>query len=69
MKIYINGKAEELKAGATVADAVRSAGIADRRGVAVAVDDNVVPAAYWEDVILSEGKRVEILRAVQGGAG
>ena len=37
------------------------------RGVAVAVDGEVVPRGAWEKTVLAEGARVEIVAAVQGG--
>ena len=35
--------------------------------VAVAVDAEVVPRGQWETTTLTEGARVEVLRAIQGG--
>ena len=58
----------ELDDGATVAaalDVARPAGAG--RGVAVAVDAEVVPRGEWAQTELHEGARVEILRAIQGG--
>ncbi len=40
---------------------------ADARGVAVAVDAEVVPRAEWETYSVIDGSRVEVLIAVQGG--
>ena len=37
------------------------------RGVAVAIDAEVVPRGEWEGVQLHEGSRVEVVMAVQGG--
>lgn len=37
------------------------------RGVAVAIDDRVVPRSRWADTVLEPGARVEIVTAVQGG--
>jgi sulfur carrier protein len=37
------------------------------RGVAVAVNDAVVPKSSWPEQRLSEGDTVEIIHAVQGG--
>ncbi|MCW3016865.1 MAG: hypothetical protein JWO02_3957 [Solirubrobacterales bacterium] len=37
------------------------------RGVAVALGDEVVPRTVWATTILTEGDRVEVLVAVQGG--
>ena len=39
----------------------------EARGVAVAVDDEVVPRAQWESFVLSEHACVEVLTAMQGG--
>jgi sulfur carrier protein len=40
---------------------------APNRGVAVAVDGEVVPRGEWASTTLSEGQKVEVLQAVQGG--
>ena len=37
------------------------------RGMAVAVDAEVVPRSSWESTALQDGQRVEILVAIQGG--
>ena len=37
------------------------------RGVAVAVDAEVVPRSAWDDTTIPDGARVEVLPAVQGG--
>jgi sulfur carrier protein len=39
----------------------------EARGVAVAVDAEVVPRAEWETHVVRDGDRVEVLIAVQGG--
>jgi sulfur carrier protein len=38
-----------------------------RRGFAIALNGEVVRAAHWDDTIIDEGDRVEIIRAVAGG--
>lgn len=68
MKVCINGQIADIDEASTISDAVRALGISDPRGVAVAVDGDVVPAARWEEEVLTEGRKIEILRAVQGGA-
>ena len=68
MTVQINGQARELPVGATLAAAVREAGVpAGGRGVAVAVDGEVVPRGDWPGTALHDGQRVEVLHAVQGG--
>jgi sulfur carrier protein len=68
MKVLLNGETAELADGATVKTALDSLDLpAAGRGVAVAVDAEVVPRGEWEQTTLHEGARVEILRAIQGG--
>ncbi|MGH2986878.1 MAG: sulfur carrier protein ThiS [Solirubrobacterales bacterium] len=68
MTIELNGERIELSAGASVADAVEQAGAnGDRRGVAVAVDGEVVPRSAWDETVLAHGQRVEVVGAIQGG--
>lgn len=68
IRVALNGEARELEDGATVADAVALLGVpADARGVAVAVDLEVVRRADWAATPLAAGARVEILTAIQGG--
>jgi thiazole synthase len=59
----------ELADGAMLADAVRAAGVEEGgRGVAVALDGEVVPHGEWGTTALREGQGVEVLAAIQGGA-
>ena len=68
MRVVLNGDEAVLDDGATVAAAVASLELpASGRGVAVAVDAEVVPRGEWARTELHEGARVEILRAIQGG--
>lgn len=65
-RVVLNGKPSELSEPATVADAVRLMGVPDR-GVAVAVEGEVVPRGAWAATPLRDGQHVEVLHAVQGG--
>jgi sulfur carrier protein len=69
MMIVVNGEAQEVAEGSTVADLVEQVAMPGegRRGVAVAVDAEVVPRSAWRDTELSEGQKVELLAAMQGG--
>jgi sulfur carrier protein len=68
MKIVLNGESRELADGATLIDAIAASGVADdRRGVAVALDGEVVRRGEWDATVLADGARVEVLQAVQGG--
>jgi sulfur carrier protein len=68
VKVLLNGAEAELADGATVQAAVESLELpAAARGVAVAVDAEVVPRGQWAAHKLEDGARVEVLRAIQGG--
>jgi sulfur carrier protein len=68
MRVVLNGSETELSDGATVAAALDSLDLpAAGRGVAVAVDAEVVPRGEWAATELHDGARVEVLRAIQGG--
>lgn len=66
--VQLNGERRELPDGATLADAVQATGVpAGGRGVAAAVDGEVVPRGAWDSHVLAADDRVEVLQAVQGG--
>ena len=67
-EVILNGDRTDLADRANVKQAVEAAGAEpEGRGVAVAVDGEVVPHGAWDSTELAEGQRVEVLRAVQGG--
>jgi sulfur carrier protein len=66
MRVTVNGEATEVPAGTSVAALLASLGI-EPRGVAVAVDGEVVTRRTWGERSLSAGERVEILSIAQGG--
>ncbi|MDX6674755.1 MAG: sulfur carrier protein [Solirubrobacteraceae bacterium] len=68
MIVHVNGEPTELAEGATVADVLERLEVdRPRRGLAVAVDAEVVPRSEWDARPLGAGERVEVLNAIQGG--
>jgi sulfur carrier protein len=68
MRIVLNGEQRELSERASVREAVLASGATgEGRGVAVAIDGEVVPRGRWDEHELAEGARVEVVQAVQGG--
>jgi sulfur carrier protein len=68
MNVLLNGREHTLPESATVRMAIEALDLpAADRGVAVAVDAEVVPRTQWDSHALTEGARVEVLRAIQGG--
>ncbi|MEU5182097.1 sulfur carrier protein ThiS [Streptomyces longwoodensis] len=66
MRISVNGEPHEVAPG-TALDAVVQSLTAAPSGVAAALNETVVPRAQWPATSLSDGDRVEVLTAVQGG--
>jgi sulfur carrier protein len=66
VNVMVNGGAVAVEEASTVEGLV--AGVtAARRGVAVAVNGEVVPRSAWPEALLREGDKIEILTAAQGG--
>jgi sulfur carrier protein len=66
--ILVNGERAEAQPGETLTVVLRELGLTtEARGVAIAVDGEVVPRTAWETFALAEDARVEVLTAMQGG--
>lgn len=66
--IWLNGEEATGHDDATVAAILDTLDVdPQRRGVAVAVDAEVVPRAAWGTTRVAAGARVEVLTAMQGG--
>ncbi|MFF7736655.1 MULTISPECIES: sulfur carrier protein ThiS [unclassified Streptomyces] len=66
MNISVNGEPRDVSPGTALDTVVRSL-TASPSGVAAALNETVVPRTRWSATPLSEGDRVEVLTAVQGG--
>lgn len=64
--VTANGRRVQLAGGGTVADLLREMGMAGKR-VAVECNADLVPRSRWAGTALSDGDRLEIVRAVGGG--
>jgi sulfur carrier protein len=68
MNIIVNGEPRELPAGATVASVIAMLDVAPgARGVAVALDGEVVSRSSWPQTRVEDGALIEVVAAIQGG--
>lgn len=68
MNVTVNGLARELEAGATVASVLAVLDVPrGARGVAVALDGEVVSRSQWEQTELRDGALIEVVAAIGGG--
>jgi sulfur carrier protein len=66
MRVTVNGDEQVLDPGTTVAGLVASLGL-EPRGIAVAVDGEVVTRRTWSERALAAGSEIEVLQVAQGG--
>lgn len=66
VEVRVNGRTVELPRGLSVADALARLGYPSR-GVAVALDGEVVPRSAWDATLVGPGAALEVLHPVQGG--
>ncbi|MCX7621430.1 MAG: sulfur carrier protein ThiS [Acidimicrobiales bacterium] len=66
ISVTVNGECCEVSEGMSVAELV-AAVLESSRGVAVALNSEVVPRSAWTDTRVGPGDRIEVLTAAQGG--
>ncbi len=66
MNIVLNGEPAHVVPGSTLADVVAALALPDR-GIALAVDGEVVHRQSWVTTTLTDQARVEVVTAMQGG--
>ena len=67
VSIFLNDQPHGLDAPATLLRLLEAQGLAGRRGIAAAVNGEVVPRPSWDGRTLAERDRVLVIRATQGG--
>jgi sulfur carrier protein len=65
--IFLNDQPHPLSVPATLMAVLGGLGLAERKGVAAAVNGEVIPRASWESRTLAPLDRVIVIRATQGG--
>ncbi|UOG76391.1 sulfur carrier protein ThiS [Hymenobacter tibetensis] len=67
MVYYVNNTPQEAPVARTLAEALTELNLPSQRGIAVAVNDTVVPRPEWAAYALQTNDRLTIIRATQGG--
>jgi sulfur carrier protein len=67
MEISINSKTIELPDNAGILEALQNVQINNSNGIAIAVNNQVVPRSDWTDLKLKDGDKITLIRATQGG--
>ncbi len=67
MQLTVNDNPLETADGTHLAALLHELDLAERRGLAVAVNATLVPAANWGQHVLQDGDAILIIQATQGG--
>lgn len=71
MKINLNDQIFTLHSGAHLSDLIAellaAKKLADTRGIALAVNSQVIPKQDWPQTSLAENDQIVLIRATQGG--
>jgi len=66
--ISLNGVPTDGRDGATITELLTALGVEPPgRGLAVALNGEVVPRGVWDQRRVADGDRIEALTAIQGG--
>lgn len=67
MVCYVNNSAHEAAENQPLAELLLALGQTQTRGLAVAINDVVVPRAEWASYAVQPHDRLTLIRATQGG--
>ena len=67
MNIYINNKPQQVSCQPSIADVLATLDIASQKGIAIAINNNVIPRAEWTSHALQDEDKIILIKATQGG--
>ncbi|MBD3636036.1 MAG: sulfur carrier protein ThiS [Crocinitomicaceae bacterium] len=67
MKVFLGENEIEIAAKTTLKSVLNQQELSDQNGIAVALNEAVVPKARWSDTQLSNGDRIIVIKATAGG--
>ena len=68
MQLTVNGQMRSVADASTLADLLTAMNLCpEQKGIAIAVNAEVIARAMWATTRLCNGDRVDIIHAVQGG--
>ncbi len=67
MEVQVNKQSQQTEEGATLTQLLNTLGFEETRGLAVAINDLVVPKKQWGEHQLQPNDHITIIRATQGG--
>lgn len=67
MNVIINNKSYQLNSNSDLNSILKQLKIEDQRGLAVAINNLVIPRSEWEKIIINENDTITLIKATAGG--
>ncbi|HEY8917291.1 sulfur carrier protein ThiS [Chitinophaga rupis] len=67
MEVLVNNKLYAVQPETTVAALLQFIQLPSAKGIAIAINNQVIPKIHWEQQLLQSQDKVMIIRATQGG--
>ncbi|MCX6350706.1 MAG: sulfur carrier protein ThiS [Bacteroidetes bacterium] len=67
MQITINNEPTETTEAVVLLSILQERSMAEKKGIAVAVNETVVPRKSWDEFTLKPNDKILIIKATQGG--
>ncbi|ALJ00780.1 sulfur carrier protein ThiS [Rufibacter tibetensis] len=67
MLISVNNQPVPFTSGSSLSSLLQELQFAEKKGIAIAVNQQIVPKSTWATYTLAENDKVTIIQATQGG--
>lgn len=67
MQVYFNEKEIDITPQSNLFSMLEKNGFSTQKGIAVAVQNSVIPRSEWETYLLQENDRILVITATKGG--
>lgn len=67
MEIHVNDKPHQIAEATTIQALLHQLNLPSQQGIAVAINQEIIPKADWEQIQLHAQDKVMIITATQGG--
>ena len=66
MKVYLNSEEISIESNSLI-DALKVKSLEDKKGIAVALNESIIPKANWTSTELNPNEKILAITATQGG--
>jgi len=66
MKVYVNDESIDIAAASNISQLLNQLNTAPK-GIAIAIEQEIIPSSLWDKHLLKEDDKVLLIRATQGG--